>query len=541
MRRIRLFNVFLFIISIIFFCYIFFIQCIRFKHYQNISRQKHQKKMVLCGARGNIYDRNGIPLAVSEPCYSIFCTPVYSPDKKKLACGIAEISKHPLSEIKNLIKNNKFFWIEKKVGARKKDDYLNLNDPSIGFTHDLNRIYSMPEIFGSLIGKCSIDNRGLEGLELLFDEILTGKSGFVIYQKKPNGDIFPYYKYPEKTPVPGYDLYLTIDLQLQTILYYNLAECMKKEEARGAAGLIINPRTGEILALVNISSDNKQRNLVVCDEFEPGSTFKLLGLIYALQNGIKESEKFNTYGGKIKINGHTIKDHKNYGTITLRQAIAHSSNVVMAELAERLNASEFLLFVKDFGFTQPTGIEFPGEARGRLLREKNLNSIEFAALLFGQGITCNLLQLAYAYQAIANNGILNKPIIVQKIMNKNRIYYQGRPLKIRRVVDDDIAHRTTDILCSVIETGSGMEARLEGLKIAGKTGTAQKVVDGKYSNSAIITTFIGYFPADDPEFLIALFVDEPQKGLWASNIVAPLFKKIAQSVCQTTNLQYAIK
>ncbi len=541
MKRIRLFNIFLFIISIIFFCYIFFIQCIRFKHYQNVSQQEHQKKIVLCGARGNIYDRNGIPLAVSEPCYSIFCTPVYSPDKKKLAYGIAEISERPLSEIKNLIKNNKFFWIEKKVSARKKDDYLNLNDPSIGFTHDLNRIYTMPEIFGSLIGKCSVDNRGLEGLELLFDDILTGKSGFVIYQKEPNGDIFPYYKYPEKTPVPGYDLHLTIDLQLQTILYSNLAECMKKEEARGAAGLIINPRTGEILALVNISSDNKQRNLAVCDEFEPGSTFKLLGLIYALQNGIKESEKFDTYGGKIKINGHTINDNKNYGAITLRQAIAHSSNVVMAELSKRFNVSEFLLFVKDFGFTQPTGIEFPGESRGRLLKEKNLNSIEFATLLFGQGITCNLLQLAYAYQAIANNGILNKPIIVQKIMNKNRVYYQGRPLKIRRVVDDDIARKTTDILCSVIETGSGIEARLEGLKIAGKTGTAQKVVDGKYSSSSVITTFIGYFPADDPEFLIALLVDEPQKGVWASNIVAPLFKKIAQSVCQATNLQYAVK
>lgn len=541
MKRIRLFNIFLFIISIIFFCYIFFIQCIRFKYYQNVSRQEHQKKIVLCGARGNIYDRKGIPLAVSEPCYSIFCTPVYSPDKKKLAYGIAEISERPLSEIKNLIKNNKFFWIEKKVSAHKKDDYLNLDDPSIGFTHDLNRIYSMPEVFGSLIGKCSVDNRGLEGLELLFDDILTGKSGFVIYQKEPNGDIFPYYKYPEKEPVPGYDLHLSIDLQLQTILYSNLAECMKKEEAQGAAGLIINPRTGEILALVNISSENKQRNLAVCDEFEPGSTFKLLGLICALQNGIKESEKFNTHGGKITINGHTINDNKNFGTITLRQAIAHSSNVVMAEIAQRFNASEFLLFVKDFGFTQPTGIEFPGEARGRLLREKNLNIIEFTTLLFGQGITCNLLQLAYAYQAIANNGILNKPIIVQKIMNKNRIYYQGRPLKIRRVVDESIARQTTNILCSVIETGSGIEAQLEGLKIAGKTGTAQKVVDGKYSSSAVITTFIGYFPADDPEFLIALLVDEPQKGLWASNIVAPLFKKIAQSVCQATNLQYAIK
>ncbi len=541
MKRASLFNGFLFAISLVFFGYIFFVQCIRFKHYQDISRCEHQKKIILCGARGNIYDRSGLPLALSEPCYSIFCTPVYSTNKLRLARSVAEISEKPLSEIKNLVEKNKFFWIEKKVSRQRKDEYLRLNDPSIGYTHDLNRIYTMPEIFGSLIGRCSVDNRGLEGLELLFDNILTGKSGFVVYQKEPNGDVFPYYKYPEREPTPGQDLYLTIDLQLQTILYSNLAECIKREDAEGGAGLIVNPRTGEILAFVNISTNNSQRNLIICDEFEPGSTFKLLGLVYAIQNGMKETEKFDTYGGKIEIDGHTINDNKNYGTVTLRQAIAHSSNVVMAQLSRRFDASDFLLFVKDFGFTQPTGIELPGEVRGRLMREKKLNDIEFATLLFGQGITCNLLQLTFAYQTIANNGILNKPVIVQKIMNKNRMVYQGRPLRVRRVVDDDIAQKTTDILCSVIEEGSGVEAKIEGMRIAGKTGTAQKVIDGKYSSSAIITTFIGYFPAEEPEYLVALLVDEPKKGLWASNIVVPLFKKIAQSVCQATNLQYAIK
>ncbi|MEO0205743.1 MAG: penicillin-binding protein 2 [candidate division WOR-3 bacterium] len=541
MKRVRLFNGFLFTISFIFFGYIFIIQCIKFKHYQNISRCEHQKKVILCGTRGNIYDRNGLPLALSEPCYSIFCTPVYSSDKQKLARGIAEISERPLVEIKRLIEKNKFFWVEKKISISKKDEYLKLDDPSIGFTHDLNRIYTMPEMFSSLIGKCSVDNQGIEGLELLFDKVLTGKSGFVVYQKEPNGDIFPYYKYPEKAPIPGQDLYLTIDLQLQTILYSNLADCMKREDAQSAAGLIINPKTGEILAYVNILADNRQHNMIVCDEFEPGSTFKLLGLVYALQNGVKENERFDTHGGQIKIDGHTINDNKNYGTLTLRQAIAHSSNVVMAELSKRFDVDNFLLFIKDFGFTQPTGIELPGEVQGRLMREKKLNNIEFATLLFGQGITCNFLQLAFAYQAIANSGVLNKPIIVQKVMNKNRIVYQGRALRIRRIIDDDIAHMATDILCSVIEEGSGVEAKIEGMRVAGKTGTAQKVIDGKYSNSAIVTTFIGYFPADEPEYLVALLVDEPKKGMWASGIVAPLFKKIAQSVCQATNLQYAIK
>ncbi|MEO0124112.1 MAG: penicillin-binding protein 2 [candidate division WOR-3 bacterium] len=541
MRKIKIFNALLFFVSFIFFGYIFFIQCIRYKHYQDVSRREHQKKIVFCGTRGNIYDRNSLPVALSEPCFSIFCTPIYSPNKNKLAKEIAGISERPLNEIKSLVAKNKFFWIERKVSMKKRDEYLKLDDPSIGFTHDLNRIYNMPEIFGSLIGKCSIDNRGIEGLELLFDNILTGKSGFIVYQKEPNGDIFPYYKYPEKEPVPGQDIYLTIDLQMQTILYTNLSECMKKEDAKGAAGLIINPKTGEILAMVNICSENKQRNLVICDEFEPGSTFKLLGLVYALQNGIKENEKFNTHGGKIKIDGHTINDSKNYGTLTLRQAIAHSSNVVMAELSRNFDKENFLLLIKDFGFTQITGIEFPGEARGRLMKEKKLNNIEFATLLFGQGITCNLLQLAFAYQAVANGGILNKPFIVQKVVHKNRVTYQAKALRIRRVIDEEIARKVTDILCSVVEDGSGIEAKIDGMRIAGKTGTAQKVVDGKYSDSAIITTFIGYFPAEEPEYLVALLIDEPKKGMWAGSIVAPLFKKVAQSICQATNLQYAIK
>ncbi|MCX7994593.1 MAG: penicillin-binding protein 2 [candidate division WOR-3 bacterium] len=541
MKKIKIYNLCLFLLSFVFFTYIFFIQCLKNKHYQDIARREHQKKVILYGSRGNIFDRNGISLAISEPCFSIFCTPVYSPNKERLAKRIAEISGRSLSEIKTLISRNRFFWIERKINLKKRDEYLNLNDPSIGYTHDLNRIYNMPEVFSSIIGKCSVDNRGLEGLELFFDEILTGKSGFIVYQKEPDGDIFPYYRYPEREPISGHDLYLTVDFQLQTILYSNLKECLENEDARCTAGLILNPKTGELLALVNISKSNNARNLIICDEFEPGSTFKLLGLVYALQNGIKDSEKFNTYGGKIKIDGHTINDNKDFGILTLRGAIAHSSNVVMAELSKRFDKENFLLLIRDFGFTQPTGIELPGESKGRLMKQKNLNNIEFATLLFGQGITCNLLQLALAYQAIANGGILQKPYVIKKIMDGNRILYEAKPLKIRQVVDEGTAHMVTSILCSVIEEGSGIEAKIDGMRIAGKTGTAQKVVNGKYSNSAVITTFIGYFPAEEPEYLVALLVDEPKKGMWAGTVIAPVFKKIAQSICQATNLQYATK
>jgi cell division protein FtsI/penicillin-binding protein 2 len=399
----------------------------------------------------------------------------------------------------------------------------------------------MRAMFECLIGSCGVDNQGLEGLELYFNDYLVGKSGFVVYQKDPTGEIFPYYNYPEKKPEPGSDIFLTIDLQMQTILYTNLKAYMAEEEALGAAGLIVQPHTGEILALVNIRQDGSPRNTVICDEFEPGSTFKLATLTYALLKGAKENDMINTDGGKIEINGHRINDFKNYGVVSLRQAIAHSSNVAMVKTAREFNRRDFFMLIQDFGFTQPTGLEFPGEIKGRLADPESMRDIEYATLAFGQGVTCNLLQLAFAYQAIANGGVLQKPLIVREIKQDKQIRYRSRPLRVRRVVDDDIAQRVTSILCSVVDEGSGVEAQIDGLKIAGKTGTAQKVIGGVYSNTQIITTFVGYFPADEPEYLIAVMLDEPKKGLWASTIAAPIFKRVAQSLCQMNGVDYAAR
>ncbi len=541
MKPARLLHSFLFIVSLTFFGYLFYIQGLKFNHYRRISEKWHQKMEILCGARGNIYDRNGLALATSEPCFSIFCTPRYTRNKDTLAEKLAMISQRPLVEIKELVNEKKFFWVETKVNAEKKDRYLNLNDPSIGVANDLKRIYTMPDAFGSIIGRCSKDNRGIEGIELYFDEILKGKSGFMVYQREATGDAFPYYSYPEKSPEPGSDLYLTIDLQLQTILFTQLKECLKERSGDVASGLVLNPRTGEILAMANVSQTGSIRNNAICDEFEPGSTFKIVTLAFSLINGINEREIFNAEGGKIKINGHTIHDFKDYGSITLAQAIVHSSNVVMAKLSRRFNQRDFLIMVRDFGFTQPSGIEFPGEAKGRLLKRAKLNEIEFATLMFGQGITCNLLQLSFAYQVVANKGVLNRPLIISQIKNGIKVLYQAEPLRIRRVLDEEIAKRITEVLCQVVEAGTGIEAKIEGVRIAGKTGTAQKVVDGKYSEDEIVATFVGYFPAENPEYLIAIMVDNPKKGRWASAITAPVFKRIAHRICQIRNFEYAYK
>lgn len=541
MMRIRIFNIFLFLISLIFFSYLFYIQCIKHEYYETKAKNQHEKKIVILGARGNIYDRNGLPLATSQQCFSIFCTPQYIADKDRLAKEVAIISGKRETQVKELIDKGNFFWIEKKVDLAKRDEYLEIDEPGIGFTHDLNRQYNMPDVFMSLIGKCGSDNRGIEGLELQLNDILSGTSGFTIYQKDPTGDIFPYHNYPENKPQPGKDVFLTIDLQLQAILYNNLKACLVKEDARYASGLIIDPHTGEILALVNVGKDSDTRNHVICDEFEPGSTFKLIPLTYALMNGFKENDLIDTEGGKITVRGHTIHDYRNYGTVTFKQAIVHSSNVAMVKISKDFDRQKFFLLLRDFGFGQLTGIEFPGEVKGRLPKAKKINDIEFATLAFGQGLTVNLLQLAFAYQVIANNGVLNKPMVIREIKDKNKTIYRTKPLRIRRAIDEEITARVTDILCSVVEEGSGVDAALQEVRIAAKTGTAQKVVNGKYSNSSIITTFIGYFPAESPDYLIAIMFDEPKRGLWASTIAAPVFRNIAQTICQINSGHYAIK
>lgn len=541
MRRTRFLNAFLFIISVFFFSYLFYIQCLQHPYYQEKAKNQHEKKIILLGSRGNIYDRNGLPLATSQQCFSIFCTPRYTPNKGRLARNIARLAGKSVRDVRRLIDKGTFFWVEKKVDLEKRDHYLALEDPSIGYTHDLRRQYNMPEMFGSLIGTCGSDNRGIEGLELQLDKALSGKSGFTIYQKDPMGDMFPYPDYPEKDPEPGQDVYLTIDLQLQAVLYTNLRRCMIEQDAAYAAGLIIDPRSGEVLALVNVERNGGQRNHVACDEFEPGSTFKLITLTYGLLNGFKEDDVINTDYGKVTIRGHVIHDYKNYGVVTFQQAIAHSSNVAMAKISREFDHHDFLSLMWDFGLGQLTSIDLPGEVKGRLPDPDKMNSLEFAILAFGQGLTVNLLQLAFTYQTIANQGVLNKPIIVREIREGKRVVQRTHPLRIRRVVDDETARRVTNILCSVVEEGTGTEAALGDIRVAGKTGTAQKVVDGAYSNSSIITTFIGYFPAESPDYLIAIMLDEPKKDLWAGSIVAPVFKTVAQRVYQMNSHHYAIK
>ncbi len=540
MKRTKLFNFSIFFVSFGFFFYLFYIQCVKHRYYDEQAKNQHEKKFVLIGSRGNIYDRNGRPLAMSQQCFSIFCTPRYSRNKESLVDNLSILSGKPKMRIRELVDKGDFFWVETKVALERRDQYLAFGDESVGYTHDLNRQYNMPEVFSSLIGKCGSDNRGIEGLELQLNDVLTGKSGFVIYQKDPTGDVFPYHDHPEKNPRPGRDVYLTIDYQLQAILHANLRIAMVKEDAKYAAGLIIDPCTGELLAMVNVDCNGDQRNHVLCDEFEPGSTFKLVTMTYALLEGVSEDDLIDTEGGKLNVGGHTIHDYRDYGIVTFKQAIAHSSNVAMVKISQQVDRQDFFLMMRDFGLGQTSGIEFPGEVKGRLPMSEEINDVEFATLVFGQGLTVNLLQLAFAYQSIANGGTLNKPIIVQEIKDGSKVVYLAKPLRIRRVVDRETADRVTKMLCGVVEDGSGVDAAVNGVEVAGKTGTAQKVVNGRYSKTSVITTFVGYFPADSPDYLIAIMLDEPKRGLWASRIVAPVFKSIAQSIYHIDAQRYAI-
>jgi cell division protein FtsI (penicillin-binding protein 3) len=541
MIRTKLLNFFLLLVSVVFFSYLFYIQGFRHGYYEKKARQQHEKKFVLLGSRGNIYDRNGTPIATSEQCFSIFCTPRYARDRNRLVRDLSKLSGKSTSAIRRGIDSGEFFWVEMKVDQEQRDRYLAIDDPSIGYTHDLNRRYNMPEIFTSLIGMCGSDNHGIAGLELQFDDVLSGHSGFAIYQKDPTGEIISNHNHSEKEPQPGSDICLTIDLQLQAILYNKLRDCLEHEHAKSAIGLIVEPETGNILAMVNVGHNGDHRNHVICDEFEPGSTFKLIPLTYAMQNGAHDSDIIDTETGRIKVHGHIINDYRNYGVLTLKQAIAHSSNVAMVKLSRDFDREAFLLLVRDFGFGEVSGIEFPGEVKGRVPDAQGINDVEFATLVFGQGLTVNLLQLAMSYQAIANDGILCKPTIIHEIKDGKKSIYEARPLRIRRVVDKGIAQTVTDILCAVVKEGSGTAAAFNGIEIAGKTGTAQKVVNGQYSNCAVIATFVGYFPADDPDYLIMLAVDEPKSGRWASTIAAPVFREVAQSIFQMNPQYYAAK
>ena len=401
------------------------------------------------------------------------------------------------------------------------------------------RIYSLGEVAGNLLGFVGKDNIGLEGVEYEFDPLLSGTPGWMTLGKTPRGHLYPYPGYPRTREVPAKDIVLTIDADIQAIAEESLGKRIGEVQAKRGMAVVINPKTGEILAMATVPCYNpnywkreeERRNVPVQDQFEPGSTFKIVPLSVIVDEGIVGLEDTVEDGSaKITISGKTIRDVRPHGPFTFAQAVWKSSNVAFVKLADLIGTRKFYATAKAFGFGIPTGVALPGEASGRLSLPSSWSSLRFANIAFGQGVSCTLLQLAFAYQSIANDGVLLKPIIIKEILSeKGKVLYEFKPVRVREVLSPEKARGVSELLCGVIEEGSGKLAKIPGLRMAGKTGTANKCVNGRYVSS-YMASFVCFFPVEDPIFLVATMIDEPKYMHLGGDVCGPLMHDIAEKI-----------
>jgi cell division protein FtsI/penicillin-binding protein 2 len=393
------------------------------------------------------------------------------------------------------------------------------------------------------MGFVGIDNQGLEGLELFFDQELKGLPGLVVLERDASGGKIPLSIKELNTHRDGNSIVLTIDEVIQYITEEALDKAYQKYKAKAGVAIVVEPKTGEVLAIaVRPSYDpnyfNKYaldlwRNLAITNTYEPGSTFKIVTIATALEEGVVKLDNQFYCKGWTNYNGHIFHDIHQHGTQNLTDIVKNSCNVGVIQVGTRLEQKVFEKSIRRFGFGMLTEINLPGEVNGLIRSSKDWSKISLASISIGQEISITPIQLIMAISAIANRGTLMKPLIVKEILDSNQNSVKVfKPKPVRQVVSVETALTMTKILEQVVIDGTGMEAKLDEYQVAGKTGTGQifDFATGKYSNSAYTSLFVGYVPAENPKISILILLDQPKGSYYGGTVAAPVFKEIASKV-----------
>lgn len=513
-------------------------------NFAQLAKKQHTEIIELQPKRGTIYDRNMRPLAVSLNLDSVYANAREIKDKKKVAQLLSPILN--LSEsflLERLNRDKGFIWLKRKLTPTDSARVKTLRIKGIEFVKEPKRFYPNDSLASHLIGYAGIDNKGLEGLELLYDEYLKGAPGYRATFRDAKRRAIASFEYEYYPSIDGFNLVLTIDEIIQHIAEREINRAMKDAHPIGACIIVMDPKTGDVLALSNRPtydinsfgnvSLEKKRNRVVTDMFEPGSTFKIVTAAAALENkAVNLNDKFFCENGAYKIAGHILHDHKPHGWLTFRQVIEKSSNIGTVKVAQILGPSELYRYIKAFGFGELTDIDLPGEVPGFIRPTSQWSKLSISAIPMGQEITVTPIQLACAISTIANGGELVKPRIVKAVQDKQGETIKSfEPTAVRRVLSEETDAVMRDILSGVVSDGTGKLAEVEGYKVAGKTGTSQKIEpNGTYSHSKFIASFIGFAPADDPKIAVVVMLDEPRPFYYGGVVAAPVFKRVTQDV-----------
>ena len=525
---------------------VFYIQVIQYKKLNSYASSLWSRNLPIEGNRGIIYDRNGVVLADNITTTSLVIIPNQVEDKEETARLISEILgtdyEDMLAHVSKKSSIERVHPEGRRLSYEIADQISDLKLPGVYLVKESKRYYPYDTLMSHTIGFVGIDNQGLSGLELMYDEYLTGEYGAIKYFSDAKGNRLELNEIYEK-PQDGINMTLTINYKIQASLERELDNAVIKYNPDQALGIAMNPKTGEILAISsrpnfspseyeNYTVEEINRNLPIWMTYEPGSTFKIITLSAALEENIVDLDNDHYYdSGAVKVENATLHcwKHGGHGEQTYLQVVENSCNPGFVNLGLKLGKEKLFSYLDAFGFGTKTGIDLNGEGSGIIFDLAKVGPVELATTSFGQGVSVTPIQQITAVSAAINGGILYKPYIVKSLNEPetNTVVLENTPQVVRKVLSDETSAKVRYALESVVANGTGRPAYIDGYRVGGKTGTAQKVKDGKYMVGNYIVSFIGFLPADDPEVIVYIAIDNA-KGVtqYGGTIAAPIAKQV---------------
>jgi cell division protein FtsI (penicillin-binding protein 3) len=520
----------------------FQLQVLRGHDLRRLGKAQQLKKWTTLPKRGAVVDRSGEPLAVSLVAQSVGVHPRWVRDKEEVARDLAKILDMKLAAVRQLIEADKsFVWIKRQITPEEAEKIQKLTFKGVEMSFEPNRFYPQGHLAGQVLGFVGRDSEGLEGLELQYNDYIRGEAGSSLIEFDAKRRSVLAQGVEGLQIPPGADLHLTLDSAIQHLAEKELEAAVVKNRAKAGVAIVVDPFTGEILALANYPAFNpnlfakqgkeRTRNRAITDSYEPGSTFKTILAAAVLEEGVVgKDDLFYCEMGKYAYAGRIIHDAHPHGWLPFSKILQVSSNIGFTKVAEKLKKDKFFRYIEKFGFGTPTGVDMPGEVAGILRNQRSWAAIDLATHAFGQGISATPLQMVMAYAAVANGGFLMRPYVVQRVVGPGgEVLVDNRPHVVRRVISETTARALAAMLKEVTsEGGTGTMASLEGFDVAGKTGTAQKAdpVHGGYSSKRV-ASFVGFVPADKPHLVAMVVVDEPEAAVYGGVVAAPAFRNIA--------------
>lgn len=507
--------------------------------------------------RGNIYDEDGSLLATNTVAYKVAIDPKISgltQDQIRQVCDtLGKYNYHSsgqyLQKINAAPQRSRYVVLGKNIKAQAYEALRQLDIRGVILEEDYERRYSFGSLAAHALGYVNHEITGMTGLENRYNEELTGEDGVQQVRRSRDGRIYAYVGAPRKQPQSGHSLYTTIDSHIQAIVEEELKSGIERTNSNYGTAIVMDPRTGAVKAMANYPTYNpnnsgslntsNRRNFAISDMIEPGSTFKLVTAIAAVEQGkVTFDEKFETpEDGKVQIHGQWMRDHDPLGTLSFSEVIEQSSNVATSQIAMRLSNDTFYQYARNLGFGTPTNIDLSNEETGRLPKPYEWSKVTLPWMSIGYEVQVTPIQLAQAYAAFANGGKMMRPYMVSKIVDsEDNLVWQQENIVVRQIAEEGTLKKLYPSFQKVVsDSGTADKAQVEGLAIAGKTGTAQKLVNGRYSND-YRSSFVGFFPADDPKYVALIILDDPDTyppyGGWTAG---PIFQQTAKRIAGLDN------